>query len=229
MMRLSLTLSMIVHAGLLGWFVGSMGFGSHSVEVRSGESGPPFQVHRGLPLESPRRLEIDEFSGEPGDSSESVELETLPVSDPVVSPAGVVVAEESIVGAKRAAFVGKALSRVWGRIERSREKPVSEIPPESVSIGVERVDPSPLAEINEPPIYPRRAVRRGWEGTVVLRVEVSPDGTVTAVDLSRSSGHRSLDEAAVDAVRSWRFRPARSGDRTVSGWVALPVVFRLEE
>lgn len=61
---------------------------------------------------------------------------------------------------------------------------------------------------NLPPAYPPEAMRRRQEGTVRLVVHVSTEGTPVLVELAGSSGHPSLDKAAVDAVGRWRFRPA---------------------
>jgi protein TonB len=46
--------------------------------------------------------------------------------------------------------------------------------------------------------------------------------------LERSAGHQDLDEAAVEAVRRWRFEPARRGNRPMAVWVLIPVTFKLE-
>ena len=54
------------------------------------------------------------------------------------------------------------------------------------------------------PRYPRDAYRRGESGTVLLRVHVGADGEPRGIDLFASSGSRSLDRAAVDAVERWR-------------------------
>ena len=61
---------------------------------------------------------------------------------------------------------------------------------------------------NLPPAYPAEAMRRRQEGTVRLVVHVSADGTPVLVELAGSSGHPSLDKAALNAVRQWRFNPA---------------------
>lgn len=77
------------------------------------------------------------------------------------------------------------------------------------------------------PRYPTSARRLGIQGTTVLRVFVAGDGRVTEIAVERTAGHADLDEAAAEAVRRWRFEPARRGDEPVSMWVLLPVEFRL--
>ena len=78
------------------------------------------------------------------------------------------------------------------------------------------------------PSYPSSARRLGAQGTTMLRVHVLDDGRVGDVDIEESAGHRDLDQAAADAVRRWRFEPARRGDEAVAMWVRVPVEFRLK-
>ncbi len=81
---------------------------------------------------------------------------------------------------------------------------------------------------NPPPRYPPTARRLGSEGTVMLRVLVSAEGLPVRVDLEQTSGSSPLDHAALDAVRGWRFAPARRGEQNIEDWVRVPIVFRLE-
>lgn len=85
------------------------------------------------------------------------------------------------------------------------------------------------AYLNNPkPNYPRMARQRHWEGRVVLRVFVTADGHCGDLSVQRSSGHDALDEAAMDAVRQWRFVPGKHGDSAVASWVNVPIEFSLE-
>lgn len=81
---------------------------------------------------------------------------------------------------------------------------------------------------NPKPPYPLLARRRGDEGRVVLRVQVSAAGLAEQVQLHRSSGNDSLDEAALNTVRNWRFVPAQRGDTPVAASVLVPITFKLE-
>ena len=85
--------------------------------------------------------------------------------------------------------------------------------------------PTPIAGQSPPPDYPRRALRRGDSGVVLLRVDVGPDGIPTSVGIVRSSRSRDLDRAAVAAVERWRFRPALADGRPVAGSVDVPIEF----
>ena len=81
---------------------------------------------------------------------------------------------------------------------------------------------------NPPPRYPVSARRRGEQGTVLLKVLVTREGAAASIDLEKSSGSAALDQAALDAVKSWRFVPARRGGQPVEAHVLVPIVFRLE-
>ena len=79
------------------------------------------------------------------------------------------------------------------------------------------------------PAYPSAPRRLGIQGTTMLRVHVLADGRIGEVLVERSAGHPDLDQAATDAVRRWRFEPARRGADAVAMWVLLPVEFRLTQ
>jgi len=93
------------------------------------------------------------------------------------------------------------------------------------AIGLEPNPPQPLD--NPQPVYPPTAIANGWQGRVLLRLSVGAAGSVEKVDIVQSSGVSILDEAAVAAVRQWRFRPATQGAVAVGASVLLPVVFDL--
>lgn len=77
------------------------------------------------------------------------------------------------------------------------------------------------------PSYPHNARRLGIQGTTLLSVFVAADGRVADVVVKQSAGHPDLDQAAADAIKRWRFEPARRGSEAVAMWVLLPVEFRL--
>ena len=81
---------------------------------------------------------------------------------------------------------------------------------------------------NPAPRYPPAARRSGEQGTVTLRVLVTAEGLPSRVSVEKTSGSAHLDNAALEAVKGWRFTPARRGNEAVDGWVLVPIVFRLE-
>ena len=81
---------------------------------------------------------------------------------------------------------------------------------------------------NPAPRYPVAARRAGEQGTVTLRVRVTRDGLASRVAVEKSSGSPYLDAAALEAVKAWRFAPARQAADAVESWMLVPIVFRLE-
>jgi protein TonB len=86
----------------------------------------------------------------------------------------------------------------------------------------------PLYRQNEPPLYPLKARRLGYEGIVMLKVLIDEDGRVDDLRVLRSSGHRVLDRAALSAVRKWLFEPGTEGGVKKKMWVKIPVRFDLK-
>lgn len=81
---------------------------------------------------------------------------------------------------------------------------------------------------NPRPEYPLAARRMGLEGRVLLRVEVLENGTCNRLIITESSGHDMLDQAALKAVKNWRFLPAKKGGEAIVAWVEIPIVYRLD-
>ena len=82
---------------------------------------------------------------------------------------------------------------------------------------------------NPPPQYPASAMQRGLQGVVLLRALIEKEGEAAEVLIEKSSGHTSLDEAALKAVKKWKFTPGHVGAVTVSSWIKIPVRFELAE
>jgi protein TonB len=85
----------------------------------------------------------------------------------------------------------------------------------------------PRGDYQVKPTYPSDARRAGIQGTTLLGVFVGADGRVANVVVRQSAGHPDLDRAATEAVRRWRFEPARRDGEAVAMWVELPVEFHL--
>lgn len=79
------------------------------------------------------------------------------------------------------------------------------------------------------PAYPRMSRRRGEEGTVTMSIQVLADGTTGQVEITASSGHRRLDEAAVNAARKTAYTPALLLGRTIESTIELSYTFRLTD
>ena len=75
------------------------------------------------------------------------------------------------------------------------------------------------------PIFPDTARKAGFAGTVLLRVEIDENGRPLTAAVRRSSGHELLDQAALRAVRNWRFEPARYHGNPIGTRLEIPIRF----
>lgn len=80
---------------------------------------------------------------------------------------------------------------------------------------------------NPAPVYSLMARRQGESGKVLLLVQVTAEGTAGRVEIQQSCGFPRLDEAALEAVRKWRFVPARRGEQAIAASVIVPLTFKL--
>jgi periplasmic protein TonB len=104
-------------------------------------------------------------------------------------------------------------------------------PPKAEPVVEEKVEPPRfgVAYLNNPtPAYPPLSRRMGEEGRVLLRVLVSVEGVATEVNLEKTSGSERLDQAAINAVKNWRFIPAKKNNQALSAYVLVPVKFSLD-
>jgi TonB family protein len=80
---------------------------------------------------------------------------------------------------------------------------------------------------NPKPVYPLEAREKGYQGEVLLKVEVLSNGRVGQIEVKKSSGYDILDQSALATVRQWRFIPARKGEVAIPFWVNIPIKFQL--
>jgi protein TonB len=97
-----------------------------------------------------------------------------------------------------------------------------------VEAGGGIVSPVLIESSGVKPVYPEEALRAGLEGLVVLEGIVDERGRVGHdIKVVRSLGH-GFDEAAVAAVRQWRFRPATRDGKPIKVRRIFPILFRLQ-
>ena len=180
-----------------------------------------------------------------------VSLVSNPVPEPEVVP--IVPAPQPVIKpvVKQKPIVKQKVPTPEPVAEEPVAEPVSvaETPPGPVAPPVEakapvvaeapKVEPQPEPVIEPPkfgvaylqnpaPNYPASSRRAGEEGRVLLRVLVTANGSAETVDLENSSGFEKLDEAAIKAVKKWRFVPAKRSNQAISAYVLVPVKFSLE-
>lgn len=79
------------------------------------------------------------------------------------------------------------------------------------------------------PVYPGKERADGVEGTVILAVDIDAAGAVTAARVDKAvEGHPAFSDAAIAAVKQWRFEPARQDGKPVAVSVKIPVKFALK-
>ncbi|WP_235425749.1 energy transducer TonB [Cellvibrio mixtus] len=82
------------------------------------------------------------------------------------------------------------------------------------------------SQLNNPaPAYPNLSRRLGEKGTVVLEILVKANGTVGEVKMKSSSGYKRLDDAAINAIKKWKFIPASQAGIAIDYWYEIPFEF----
>ncbi|UOE87249.1 energy transducer TonB [Vibrio splendidus] len=105
--------------------------------------------------------------------------------------------------------------------------------PQAVNQGVSNQEPVLVTKPSfssrpTPPNYPRQARRRGVEGVATYEVWLDAEGKQIKQALVNSSGALMLDNAALDAIKQWKFSPHTVNGRAIAHRVQIPVRFRLD-
>lgn len=87
----------------------------------------------------------------------------------------------------------------------------------------------PLYRENPAPGYPELARQQGYEGVVLVAAEILADGRVGKALVSKSSGYAILDQSAVQAVKKWKFEPAKKAGVPYKTWAELPIKFVIND
>ena len=202
------------------------------------------QINLRVPAE-PVPLEVDLAPAPPLPTAPLIEMQKLqprpPQSEKTKPPRQQSAERAPVLTLPREPSVPEPLLTVPAPEPRPAPEPPAPAPaarePERAPSKVERAAAEPVtppvinaAYLHNPkPGYPRSAHRRGEQGTVLLKVLVTRDGTPASVSVDKSSGSAALDKAALEFVRNnWRFTPARRGAEAVESWVFVPIDFKLE-
>ena len=104
--------------------------------------------------------------------------------------------------------------------------PVPDPPRQAGPVRVAQLPVAPRKIADARPLYPEIALRARVEGTVVLEAVLDPAGRVTQLRVIRSVP--TLDQAALDAVRQWRYTPSIYGGQPVSVLMTITIRFTLQ-
>ncbi len=89
------------------------------------------------------------------------------------------------------------------------------------------VDVAPRLFRKVDPVYPFSARRRQITGKVTVRFLVNTEGRVQDISIQESIPPGVFDQAVLQAVKKWRFKPGILEGEAVSTWVVLPLEFDL--
>lgn len=100
-------------------------------------------------------------------------------------------------------------------------------PPRQPVLTEAAIDPRAMAGFQ--PDYPGAMIRQGAEGTVTVRVTISPDGRVTDIERIAATDESFWLATQRHALRKWRFRPATRDGVAIGSTKVLTVRFTLTE
>jgi protein TonB len=89
-----------------------------------------------------------------------------------------------------------------------------------------RENPVPVRTVA--PEYPREMKANGVSGLVMVKCTIDEQGNVQGTDVIKSSNEQ-FDRYATDALKKWKFKPARQDGAPVSVQVTIPIKFVAEE
>ncbi len=102
-----------------------------------------------------------------------------------------------------------------------------ENPPGPLRVGGNVKAPTKVKQI--PPVYPELARKARIQGVVIIEAVIDREGNVIRAKVLRSPGaHFGFDQAAIDAVKQWKFKPGTQNGKPVDVIFTLTVIFKLE-
>ena len=91
-----------------------------------------------------------------------------------------------------------------------------------------KADINPIPVKTPPPEFPVQMRRNGISGVVAVVVVIDETGSVASATVSKTSDE-GFNDAAVSAVKKWKFKPAQKDGVAVKMKVTVPIRFNLEE
>ena len=160
-------------------------------------AAPPIPSIDDIPLEPPKKEQAQQPQEQPKDTPKPVTAHTssAPTTAQGTSEkAGTEQGPSEQAGTAPTTSSGTGSGAGTGRDAAAAQRP--SVPPKLISGAA--------------PVYPKELERRGITGTTGVALIVGADGSVQSADISSSSGHAELDQAAITAAYTYRFEPARN-------------------
>ena len=218
-------------------FAGALKWGKVTIDLPK----PPIQQAQFIDLnfiqiQKPKSTSTPQPSPQP--TAPVIPPKESPVPEPVVKPepepSPTPKVDPAIVKKQRQAKAAQERELARKRIEEKRRQKLTAQKAENArkkaatTAAGQRTVSKPSGISQPKPKYPPAARRAGQQGTVTLSFTIGSSGKVISARIAKSSGYILLDNAAISAIRGWRFKPARNAlGEPVSYSYALPVPFRL--
>jgi periplasmic protein TonB len=91
-----------------------------------------------------------------------------------------------------------------------------------------KVDENPVPIKTPPPRYPESLKRDGVSGVVAVILVIDEKGAIMSSSVAKSS-HPDFEKPALDAVKNWKFKPAKKDGNVVKVRVTVPLRFNVDE
>jgi|TARA_B100001059_G_scaffold59638_3_gene55103 protein TonB len=218
-------------------FAGALKWGKVTIDLPK----PPIQQAQFIDLnfiqiQKPKSTSTPQPSPQP--TAPVIPPKESPVPEPVVKPepepSPTPKVDPAIVKKQRQAKAAQERELARKRIEEKRRQKLTAQKAENArkkaatTAAGQRTVSKPSGISQPKPKYPPAARRAGQQGTVTLSFTIGSSGKVISARIAKSSGYILLDNAALSAIRGWRFKPARNAlGEPVSYSYTLPVPFRL--
>ena len=150
------------------------------------EAAPPMPSIDDIPLEPPKKEQTEQQQEPPKETPKTTMTNTS------AAPTSQGTGEKP--SAAPSANTGTGSGEGTGRDAAAAQRPRT--PPKLIS--------------GSAPVYPKELERKGITGSVGLAIVVGANGSVQSVDVTSSSGHAELDQAAITAAYTYYFEPARN-------------------
>ena len=125
--------------------------------------------------------------------------------------------------------VGKLTETISVRAKREPATQATPGAPKPTPVRVGGNIKAPLKLVNVNPVYPASMRAAGRTGVVPLDALIGTDGTVVFARVVSASVHPDFADAAIEAVRQWKFSPTLLNGKPVEVWMGVTINFSLEE
>ena len=169
-----------------------------------------------------------ELSLEPYAMTETQQVDAKPAAMLVEAAIGVARETASEVRAEPLIEVSKDAPVSPARSARLSTRPISRAVAAMHHVTAQPLQTARPDYAHSPkPAYPLALRDLGVSGVVWLRVWVDDTGRPQDIEVSKGSGYRLFDEAALRAVQQWRFIPAKNEQQSLASWVEFAIRFEL--